>query len=112
VPWADGPCSASQPGLSTGVQGDAWSGSLENSPADFAIAPIWTPAIVLSNATKGEGNKSEPRYLCPGTPVTFTQYNFVGRTQYDFTIPDFRFPGYQPDMGHPIGSMGFDITTH
>jgi hypothetical protein len=98
--------------LNTGVEGDAWSGSLENSPADFAIAPIWTPAIVLSNATKGEGNKSEPRYLCPGTPVTFTQYNFVGRTQYDFTIPDFRFPGYQPDMGHPIGSMGFDITTH
>ncbi len=109
--WADGPCSASQPGLNTAVRGDAWSGSLENTPADFAIAPIWTPPIVLSNATKGEGEKSEPRHLCPGTPVTFTQYNFVGQTQYDFTIPDFRLPGYQPDMGLPTGSMGFDITT-
>ncbi len=110
--WADGPCSASQPGLNTSIQGDAWSGSLENSPADFAIAPIWTPSIVLSNATKGEGNKSEPRHLCPGTPVTFTQYNFVGRTQYDFTIPDFRFPSYQPDMGSFTGGMSFAITTH
>jgi hypothetical protein len=109
--WADGPCSASQPGLNTGVEGDAWSGSLENSPADFAIAPIWSPAIMLSNGTKGEGSKSEPRYLCPGTPVTFTQYNLLGRTQYDFTIPDFRFPRYQPDTGSSIDSMSFDITT-
>ena len=110
--WADGACSASQPGLNTGIQGDAWSGSLEKSPADLAIAPIWTPPIMLSNGTKGEGNKSEPRHLCPGTPVTFTQYNFVGQTQYDFTIPDFRLPGYQPDMGSFTGgSIDFDITT-
>ena len=96
--WMDNPCSASQPGLETGVQGDAWIGSLESSPADLAIAPVWSPSIVLSNGTKMEG-KPESRYLCPGTPVTFTQYHQVGRTQYDFTIPDFRFPSYQPVSG-------------
>ena len=108
--WADGPCSASQPHPNTGVQGDAWIGSLENSPAEFGIAPIQSPAIVLSNGAKMEGSKSEPRHLCPGTPVTFTQYNLVGRTQYDFTIPDFRFPTYQPNMGSIAGSTGIDIT--
>jgi hypothetical protein len=110
--WADGGCSASQPGLNAGVEGDGLNGSLENTPADFAIAPIWNPSIMLSNGTKVEGDKSEPRHLCPGAPVTFTEYNFVGRTQYDFTIPDFRFPSYQPDMGSPTGSMSFGIATH
>jgi hypothetical protein len=65
---------------------------------------------VLSNATKMEGNKTESRYLCPGTPVTFTEYNLVGRTQYDFTIPDFRFPSYQPNTALSNGTMVFDIT--
>jgi hypothetical protein len=99
--WMDNPCSASQPGLETGVQGDAWIGSLDSSPADFAIAPVWSPSIALSNGAKMEG-KPESRYLCPGTPVTFTQYNPVGRTQYDFTIPDFRFPSYQPVSGDGV----------
>ena len=99
--WMDDPCSAPQPGLETGVQGDAWIGSLERSPADFAIVPIWSPSIALSNGAKMEG-KPESRYLCPGTPVTFTEYNQVGRTQYDFTIQDFRFPSYQPVGGFGI----------
>jgi hypothetical protein len=108
--WQDSPCSASQPHLDTGVQGDAWMGSLESSPADFAIAPVWSPSINLSNATKMEGNKPESRYLCPGTPVTFTEYNLAGRTQYDFTIPDFRFPSYQPNTGLTNGTMVLNLT--
>jgi hypothetical protein len=108
--WADSPCPASQPDLNTGVEGDAWIGSVENSPAEFGIAPIRSPSIVLSNGTKGEGAKSEPRHMCPATPVTFTQYNLVGRTRYDFSIPDFRFPSYQADIGSPTGSIDFVIT--
>ena len=78
-------------------------------PADFGIAPILSPSIVLSNGTKLEG-KPERRYLCPGTPVTFTQYNLVDRTQYDFTIPDFRLPAYQPDAGLLPGGTSIGIT--
>jgi hypothetical protein len=99
-----------QPDLDAGVQGDAWAGSLESSPADFGIAPIQSPSIVLSNGTRMEGDKSESRHLCPGTPVTFTEYNLVGRTQYDFTIPDFRLPSYQPVRGSFNGAMSFGIT--
>ena len=65
---------------------------------------------MLSNGTKVEGGKSESRHLCPGTPVTFTQYNFVGRTQYDFTIPDFRLPTYPPNTGSIPGSTSIGIT--
>ncbi len=109
--WPDSPCSASQQDPNTGVQGDAWIGSLETGPADFAIVPIWSPSIGLSNGIKVEGDKSESRHLCPGTPVTFTQYNLVGRMQYDFNIPDFRFPSYQPDTGLFNGATGFTFTT-
>jgi hypothetical protein len=110
VRWADRPCSTSRTAPDTGVPGDGWVGSLESSPADFGIAPIQSPSIALSNGTKMEGNKPEARYLCPGSPVTFTEYNMVGRTQYDFTIPDFRFPSYQPARGTLSGAMSFDIT--
>jgi hypothetical protein len=108
--WADGPCSASHPDLNMGVQGGAWVGSVENSPATFGIAPIRSQSIALSNGTKVEGNKFESRHLCLGTPVTFTQYNLVGRTQYDFTIPDFRLPTYQPNTGSITGAGSIDIT--
>jgi hypothetical protein len=33
----------------------------------------------------------------------------VGRTQYDFTIPDFRFPSYQPNTGLSSGAISFDV---
>jgi hypothetical protein len=110
VRWADGSCQAPQPGPGTAVEGDSWVGTLENSPADFGITSVWSPPISLSNGTKVEGNKSEPRYLCPGTPVTFTQYNPVRRTQYDFAIPDFRFPSYRPDEGSFARSTGINFT--
>jgi hypothetical protein len=110
VRWTDGPCTTS-PDPKTGVPGDAWIGWLNSSPAEFGISPILTPPIDLSNGTKGEGRQSEPRHLCPGTPVTFTQYNLAGKTQYDFTIPNFHLPGYPPDAGGPIGSIGFDVHT-
>jgi hypothetical protein len=111
VRWTDGPCPASQPGPNTGIEGDAWVGTLEQSPADFGISPVWNPSTALSNATKIEGNKPEQRHLCPGTPLTFTQFNMVGRTQYDFTIPDFRFPSYHLEQGSPTGGADFTFTT-
>jgi hypothetical protein len=109
VRWHDSPCSAPQPDSDTGVEGDAWNGTLDNSPADFGITSVWSAPLGLSNPTKVEGNKVEPRHLCPGTPVTFTQYNFVRRLQYNFAIPDFRFPNYHPEGG-PVGGVDIGIT--
>jgi hypothetical protein len=110
VRWSESPCTASQPDPNTGVEGDTWVGTLENSPAEFGITSVSSPPIGLSNATKVEGNKSEPRHLCPGTPVTFTQYNFARRLQYDFAIPDFRFPNYHPE-GRSFGRVDSIVIT-
>ncbi len=110
VRWLDSPCTAPQPDSNTGTQGDAWLGTLENSPADFGITSVWSTPIGLSNPTNLEGNKPEPRYLCPGMPVTFTQYNFVRRLQYNFAIPDFRFPNYHPEGGSFGGVDSIGIT--
>ena len=110
VRWSDGPCPAQQPDPNTGVEGDAWIGTLDNSPAEFGITSVWSPAIGPSNATKVEGNEAEPRHLCPGTPVTFTQYNFAKRLQYNFDIPDFRFPSYRPE-GRSFGGVDSIVIT-
>jgi hypothetical protein len=45
----------------------------------------------LSNGHQN-ANRGDSRYLCPGSPVTFTQYERVGRTQAGITIHDFRLP--------------------
>jgi hypothetical protein len=110
VRWQDGPCAAPQPDSNTGVEGDAWMGALDNSPADFGITSVWSAPIGFSNPTNVEGSKVEPRLLCPGTPVTFTQYNFVRRLQYEFAIPDFRFPNYHPE-GRAVGGVDSIVIT-
>jgi hypothetical protein len=104
VRWQDSPCTALQPDSNTGAEGDAWMGTLDNTPADFGITSVWSAPIGFSNPTNVEGNKVEPRHLCPGTPVTFTQYNFVRRLQYNFAIPDFHFPNYHPE-GRSLGGV-------
>ena len=77
----------------TGVPGDDWVGTLKTTLADFGISPVENPQMGFSNATKGEGEDAEQRYLCPGTPITFTQYSFAQRMQYEMTIPNYRLPG-------------------
>ena len=42
--------------------------------------------------------------------MTFTQYNFVRRFQYNFTIPDFRFPNYHAEGGSFGGVDSIGIT--
>jgi hypothetical protein len=107
VRWADGQCPADS---NSGVAGDAWMGALVDSPAESGISPVLNPGINLSNETKGEEPEAEHRHLCPGTPVTFTQYNLAGKTQYDFTLSDFRLPAYPPpETGGWIGSMSFEV---
>jgi len=105
VQWADGPCS----GPEAAVPGGAWVGNLDDSPADFGISSVWSEPLSFSNSSKQEGGKFEPRRLCPGTPISFTRYNFKGRTQYDFSIEDFRLPAYEVVNSSP-GAVSFDIT--
>jgi hypothetical protein len=95
VTWSDEPCSAMTTAPKAGVKGDGWIGELDRSPAEFGISPVWVTGIRLSNGQRSMSDEHAPqkfRYLCPGTPMTFTQYDSVRQIRSDITIRDFHFP--------------------
>jgi ABC-type transport system involved in multi-copper enzyme maturation permease subunit len=95
VLWSKTSCSASQPEPSSGVLGAVWVGLLDNDPAEFGITSVWQTPLNFSNIWESyqKGSGPQPRQMCPGSPVTFTQYSLSGRTQTDLTIQDFHLPG-------------------
>jgi hypothetical protein len=97
VLWSNTRCSSVQP-PAKGVQGAGWAGTLENDPARFGITSVWrTPLSLSNNGIENRFVTPENRHLCPGTPITFTRYSLVGRTQADLTIANFNLPSYSPD---------------
>ncbi len=93
--WSNLPCSGAKTEPNTGVHGAAWAGDFDNAPAQFSIASVWSVLVSLSNSFQytGERDRPEkPRYLCPGTPITFTRYSPVKRLQTEVVIPNFQMP--------------------
>jgi len=93
--WSNLPCSGTATEPDKGVQGAAWVGAFDTAPAQFGITSVWSVMISLSNGwrySNVRGKPQEPRYLCPGTPVVFTQYRLVRRLQTDVIIPNFQMP--------------------
>jgi hypothetical protein len=91
VLWSDAPCNPAFPKPDPGVQGAGWAGSLDRAPADPNFSPVQQVKFDLSNGYKNERN-GQSRYLCPGSPVSFTQFERVSRTQAGITISDFHLP--------------------
>jgi hypothetical protein len=73
------------------IDGEAWVGSLDRPPAEFAIAPIWSDGIGFTNQDAGY-RSNEPRHICPGTPATFISYQAAGRTQATLDISGLVLP--------------------
>jgi hypothetical protein len=94
--WSDGPCTGGPAGPESGPVGQAWLGSLDRMPAEMNISPVVEQHLNLSNATANEteDGQSRPRFrsLCPGTPITFTEYNRVRRMQTALDIQGFYLP--------------------
>jgi hypothetical protein len=97
--WSNGACSAMTTEQKDGVKGDGWIGESDRSPAEFGISPVWVTSIPLSNnmnmhmrSNPGQNPSQQLRYLCPGTPLTFTQYDSVRQIRSELTIRDFHFP--------------------
>jgi len=91
VVWSDTLCDAAHPDPGPGVQGAGWAGSLDRALADVNISPVQQVNFSLTNGGT-VGRDAHSRYLCPGSPVIFTQYERVGRTQAGITIQDYRLP--------------------
>jgi hypothetical protein len=97
--WSDAPCSSPRGG-DPRILGTAWVGSLDREPAQIGISPVVEAQVMLSNSESENTPGSKPRYLCPGTPITFSQYNAIGRTQtaveiQGFTLPELKVEGNQ-----------------
>ena len=73
------------------VQGQAWTGSLDRPPADFAINPVWGQSIAFMDNVD-DPHVNEPRHICSGTPASFTPYQPAGRMQTSLDIQGFRLP--------------------
>jgi len=89
--WSDAPCNGKPAEAGSGVQGSGWAGGLDRETADFGISPVKTVSFLLSNGLKNQRGQ-EPRYLCPGTPITFTRYDLIRRAQAEVSIRDFHLP--------------------
>jgi hypothetical protein len=95
--WSDVPCSDTAPKPEDIAQGTAWQGSLDpRNPADLNLALFSVQSSTVYFSNQKMDNRPEPDFIrwhiCPGTPLTLTQYHVVERTQTSITIPNFQIP--------------------
>jgi hypothetical protein len=82
--WTNAPCSVSPAPSGATPQVDAWH---EPGSADFALTPVWISRFYFY--------RGDPAHaVCPGSPLTVTQYHLVDRTQAGFTLTNFVLPAY------------------
>lgn len=73
-------------------------GELSAVPAEFGITSVWSHSVWLRDFTDVErgGRILHPRpLLCPGTPIHFTHYTLMNRSEVDVTLPQFQFPDFE-----------------
>jgi hypothetical protein len=98
--WTEGSCQDA-----TGkIEGAGWFAGFHNLTPELIVDPVLELGLPISNEqmrfVSGYGAvRMRPgnvtRQLCPGTPITFTQYRAVRRFQTELTIQNFRFPAYE-----------------
>jgi hypothetical protein len=82
--WTNAFCSASPASSGATPQVGSWYGP--GNP-DFSLTSVWLFRAFFYR-DGGEG------HVCPGSPLTVTQYHLVDRTQTGFTLTNFVLPAY------------------
>jgi hypothetical protein len=90
--WATAPCSPLPGEPDPGALGTAWVGSLDREPAELSISSVFDVPVNFSNSQTMARGRNELRFLCPGTPISFTQYSTVRRVQTSVDIQNFVLP--------------------
>lgn len=90
--WTAGQCAAN--GAGEDHSGSAWMGDLSHAPAEFGLSPVTDIPAVLSYVSKS-GTAPAFHQLCPGTPITFTQYRVAGRTRVETTFENIVLPEWK-----------------
>lgn len=91
--WSRAPCSDKSPDPEDSVQTAAWIGALETEQSEIGLVPVSLSPVNFTNQFVTEANRpGRARHLCPGTPVTFTEYALARRSRSTFWINDFQLP--------------------
>jgi hypothetical protein len=93
--WSHQRCSQPQAPDAAPVPASGWVGALGNLPADFGITSVWTSSLYFPGQGFFIANRTDRTYLCPGTPVNFTEYTLIDRSQLDLLFPPMQLP-HQP----------------
>jgi hypothetical protein len=87
VMWSNDPCSGSPTSPGDTRPGEGW---YEPGNRDFVLTSVWPSRLFLS----GDYYDNSHWHVCPGSPLTVTQYHLVDRTQAGFTLTTFVLPAY------------------
>lgn len=75
------------------ITGESWADTGYGSELFLRLLPVLPARTVLyPRSIYGELHSTDGLELTPGTPIHFTQYSIVGRTQVSLTIPNFQLP--------------------
>jgi hypothetical protein len=88
------PCSGPQGNPAEAARLTGWVGSATQDPVRFGAVAV-TALYARLNVRNPDGSEvahERGLELCPGVPITFTQYDVERRMQASVTIPDFRLP--------------------
>jgi hypothetical protein len=106
--WSDIRCNQPQPPVDQLIPGDTTIGSFDSDPADFGLSPLIQQQVNFSNgAVMFPNNASRQRYLCAGTPLTFTPYSLAYRVSVDFTASNLKLDDYLPKPESNIEMRAF-----
>lgn len=97
--WSHQPCSRPQSPDATPVPASGWVGALGNLPAEFGITSVWTSSLYFPGQGLFIASRADRTYLCPGTPINFTEYTLIDRFQLDLSFPAMQLPH------HPTNSF-------
>ncbi|MGA1982114.1 MAG: hypothetical protein ABSG84_06550 [Acidobacteriaceae bacterium] len=90
VLWSKAPCSGPPAASAATKPGDGW---YEPEDRNFGLTSVWVSRLFLSGAFEDDGGDRYARWqVCPGSPLTVTQYHLVDRTQTSFTLTNFALP--------------------
>ena len=87
VLWSHAACSDAQTSAVSRAEGDAW---LEPAGTIFALGSVGTTRIFFHRYS--EDSDYSHWHVCPGSPLTLTQYHLLERTQTSMTLTNFVLP--------------------
>jgi hypothetical protein len=88
VVWSHGACSDAQTSPVSTVESDSW---IEPpSRTNSVLGPVWVWRSFFYRDF--EGSDYAHWHVCPGSPLTMTQYHLLERTQTSMTLTNFQLP--------------------